>query len=640
LEGESMYIDNPYEQFIHTSRYARWDESQGRRESWSETVSRYVNFIVADVKLRHDYTVPEEEVQEIHDAILNREVLPSMRAIMTAGPALARENVAGYNCAFLAIDDPRAFDEALYILMNGTGVGFSAESRYVNQLPIVPNLVDTNKTIIVEDSKLGWAVALQRIVAGLYAGETQEWDLSLVRPAGSPLKTFGGRASGPEPLNELLEFVTDVFRKAQGRKLTTLEAHEIMCKIGEVVVVGGVRRSALISLSDVEDDAIRDAKHGEFWNEKPHLTLSNNSAVYDAKPDYDTFTSEFSALIVSGSGERGIFSRYGAKAKVRSIGRDDSAIVGTNPCGEILLRSNQFCNLTTVVVDENDDLTSLQRKVTIATKLGTLQSTLTDFNHLRESWRKNTEEERLLGVSLNGPLGHPVLSGQQGFAVTALWLDSMRSIARKVNDELADAIGINRSAAITTVKPEGTTSQLTSVSSGMHPWHDKHYRRNVRGDVKDPLTQFLIDIGIPHEQDVTNPQNVVFGFPVAAPEGALTRHDLTAVEHLELWAVYSEFWTDHNPSITVNVRNEEWPEVAIWVWENFDRVTGISFLPFDDHVYKQAPYEPVSREEYDRMVEQMPEIDWSLLRYYETSDETKGSQELSCVAGACEVNFV
>jgi ribonucleotide reductase, class II len=989
-----MFIENPYENFIHKSRYARWLEDEGRRENWDETVNRYVDFMVQDLRMRHDYTAPPELVAEVRHAILNRDVLPSMRSLMTAGPPLARENVAGYNCAFLAVDDPRAFDEALYILMNGTGVGFSVESQFVEQLPAVPESLSPGPKITVADSKLGWAVALQKVVEGLYDGVVHDWDLSLIRPAGSRLRTFGGRASGPEPLNELLNFVVKVFVEARGRKITPLEAHEIMCKIGQVVVVGGVRRSALISLSDLNDEDVRDAKHGEFWNEKPHLSLSNNSAVYDQKPSREEFDAEFDALIASGSGERGIFSRYGAKDRVRKFGRNAHKIVGTNPslvpgtkvwtsegvvpieqlegkefyvrnlngnislatcwqsgsmvdvfdinlegghsygatpqhkwpvwngsawerrtteelrpgdklpnlrmnsmfplgtegtreegfligwnlgdgwqtsrekglqigfivsdedresaidqklekilfalgsrasfegkseinvnnvelrklfvkygvkhksvglpdamwdanvsddfrrgvidglfssdgnidpagriglvqasealiddvssvlgffgiktsklkrtttgrkafgehsayaesdktfvsfhlrvggmenvqrfaecfhlshnrkqamvdglaarrrskgepkdwfvevvsvtergqsdvwdisvfddthafqidhvvtgnCGEILLRSNQFCNLSTVTIRPGDDQAELARKVRLATVIGTWQSTLTDFNHLRPIWRHNTEEERLLGVSLNGIFGNELTNGKRGNLESLL--NDLRTVARIVNDMEAHAIGISPSAAITTVKPEGTTSQLTGVASGGHPWHDEYYIRNVRGDIKDPLSQFLIEQGVPNAVDTFNPKAVVFSFPVAAPRGAVTRNELSAIQHLEIWKTYSQYWTDHNPSITVNVRADEWGEVREWVWNNFDSITGVSFLPFDDHVYVQAPYETVDQDKYEFMLNVMPDVDWDEFQKYESEDTTKGSQELACVAGGCSVDYI
>jgi ribonucleoside-triphosphate reductase (thioredoxin) len=631
------YIDNPYEQFIHTSRYARWRDDLGRRESWGETVDRYVDYMVNSLATNNDYTPPQSTVDEIRLAILNRQVLPSMRSLMTAGPALDRENVAGYNCAFIAIDHPRAFDEALYILMNGTGVGFSAESQYVNQLPVIPETITNVGTFKVGDSKLGWAQALQRIIEGLYRGELNDWDLSDIRPAGSRLRTFGGRASGPEPLNELFNFVVAIFATARGRKLSPLEAHEIFCKIGEVVVVGGVRRSALISLSDLGDVDIRDAKHGEFWSDKPHLSLSNNSAVYDERPSRAEFDAEFDALIASKSGERGIFSRYGARRKVTEIGRSQDEITGTNPCGEILLRSAQFCNLTTVIVDPTDDEASLRQKVRLATVLGTWQSTLTNFNHLRDIWRENTEEERLLGVSLNGIFGNERTSGKRG-DLPAL-LDYLRNEARYINALEADAIGIPHSAAITTVKPEGTTSQLCNVSSGAHPWHAPYYVRNVRGDTKDPLSRFLIDAGVPSSPDTYSAGSVVFSFPIAAPKGAVTRDDLTAIEHLEMWAVYSKHWTDHNPSITVNVRDNEWDDVREWVWEHFDAITGIAFLPFDDSVYTQAPYEPIDAMDYEFRVLTMPDINWEDFQSYELEDSTKGSQTMACMSGGCNVDY-
>ena len=635
-----MYIEDTYQEFIHLSRYARWREDDNRRESWQETVDRYVDYMVHHLNENNSYAISDNMKEAIRSGILNREILPSMRALMSAGPALERENVAGFNCSFLAINDPRAFDEALYILMNGTGVGFSVEREEVDQLPSVPPFFVKGNNIVVADSKMGWAQALQDLISSLYRGEVPSWDLSLVRPAGARLRTFGGRASGPEPLNELLNFTVDKFNGARGRKLSPIECHEIMCKIGEVVVVGGVRRSALISLSNLEDLEIREAKWGEFWNDRPHLSLANNSVAYTKKPDRFDFDAEFSALIQSGSGERGVFSRYGARRQADEIGRDGNKILGTNPCGEITLRDCQFCNLTTVVVDPSDSLEDLVSKVAMATYLGTFQSALTNFNYLRDRWKKNTEEERLLGVSLSGIFGHPVLSGQLGHDELAEWLFHMRSAARVANILMASEIGIEPSAAITCIKPEGTTSQLTGTSSGMHPWHNKFYKRNIRGDVKDPLSQFMVASGIPYEVDIVNPSNYVFTFPIAAPEGAITRDDMTAIEHLELWSVYSEHWADHNPSVTINVRSHEWEDVREWVWDNFDNVVGISFLPTDDNVYQQAPYEDCDEETYNQLKAAVPEIDWANLQLFESHDQTKGSQEMACMAGSCDIVIV
>lgn len=634
-----MYIDDVYQQFIHLSRYARWRDDLGRRESWSETVERYVDYMAEKVSRDTDFEVTDVLKEDLRESILNRDVLPSMRALMTAGPALERENIAGYNCSYLAVDHPRSFDEALYILMNGTGVGYSVEQQDVTQLPSIPMRNDEDIVMFtVPDSKRGWAEALKHVLDCLYEGRMPAWDLSQIREAGARLKTFGGRASGPEPLNDLLRFVMRVFYFAQGRKLTPLEAHEIMCKIGEVVVVGGVRRSALICLTDLDDLEMRDAKNGKFWETKPHLSLANISAVYDKKPSRYDFDKEFDALVASGSGERGIFSRYGAKAAAKEINRKAGPLKGTNPCGEIVLRNNQFCNLSTVVVRPEDTLEELKEKVVRAAYLGTFQATLTNFDYLRPIWKENTEEERLLGVSLSGLFGHPVLSGRKGMEMLEEWLFEMRMAAKFANIYLSGLLGINPAAAVTCIKPEGTTSQLVGVSSGSHPWFAEQYIRNVRGDVKDPLSQFLSAVGIPSETDIISDQNLVFSFPIAAPEGALTREDLTAVEHLELWAAYREHWTDHNPSVTINVRDNEWDEVREWVWENFDKITGVSFLPYDDHVYEQAPYVPVSDKEFEDLQAKMPEhIDWSELSFFEATDETNGSQELSCMSGACDI---
>lgn len=623
----------PYQSFISKSRYARWIPEYNRRETWEETVTRYVDFFTAKADL-----TPDEKAHLKYN-ILNLKAMPSMRAVMTAGEALERSNVAGYNCSFIAVDDLRAFDEALYILMCGTGLGFSVESKYVDKLPTVPaEFKKTDDVIVVEDSKEGWAQALREFIAALYRGEIPSYDLRRLRPQGARLKTFGGRSSGPEPLNSLLEFTAVTITRAAGRKLSPLEAHEIMTKIGDIVVVGGVRRSALISLSDLHDDEIRDAKSGQWWEDKPHLRLANNSAVYHEKPSRELFDAEWNALVESGSGERGIFNLAGAKAHVPGR-RNADLIAGTNPCAEILLRNKGFCNLSEVIVHPDDTLEDLKSKVALATKIGTWQSTLTNFPYLRDDWRKNAEEERLLGVSLTGQMGHPVLNGREGKVKLASWLKSLKAVAIKTNEREAKRLGINPSVAITTVKPSGTVSTLTNTSSGMHPWHDEFFIRTVRASNMDPLTQFMKDAGIPHEPDLMDLENTtVFSFPFKAPEGAMTRNDLTAIEQLEMWLVYKTHWTEHSPSITVNVKDEEWAEVGDWVYKHFDFITGISFLPYSEHVYRQAPFQTITEEEYNAAKEAMPaEIMWDLLPLYETEDNTTGSQQLACTAGVCDI---
>ncbi|AXH49166.1 ribonucleotide reductase [Streptomyces phage Blueeyedbeauty] len=633
-------ISDPYRNFIHLSRYSRWLEDEGRRETWVETVNRYMDFMLDHLKKNNGYEPPQEHVNLVHNFIMEHRALPSMRALMTAGPALERNNIAGYNCSYVVVDNPVAFDEILYILMNGTGVGFSAEERYVSQLPVIPQLHDSDNTIVVEDSKEGWAHAYHDLVAGLYNGVIQKWDVSKVRPAGARLKTFGGRASGPAPLVELFEFTVSTFLKAQGRKLTDLEAHDIVCEIASVVVVGGVRRSALISLGDLGSDGHRTAKSGAWWEKNGQRALANNSAVFDSKPSREVFDNEWQALIDSGSGERGIFNREASRKQAAKFGRRSHDVdYGTNPCSEIILRPNQFCNLSTVVVEADDTYIDLAAKVRAATILGTWQSTLTNFKYLRPLWKQNTEQERLLGVSMTGPFGNKLLNGTISFRKTEDILVSLRFEAVKTNQIVADDIGIPRSAAITCVKPEGTTSQLTLTSSGLHAWHNDEYIRTVRGDRKDPLSQFLIDSGFPYEPDVMNPENtVVFSFPIKAPEGAITRHELDAKRHLDLWMLYQRAWCEHKPSVTIYVKPEEWDEVGDWVYENFDEVSGISFLPHSEHTYQQAPYQDISTQEYNEWLDRMPkDVDWDMLSSYEVEDTTTGTQELACTAGACDV---
>lgn len=623
---------DPFRSFISKSRYARWIDEYGRRETWEETVNRYVDYFSLKVDLTPD------EKAHLRYNILNHKVMPSMRALMTAGEALERSNVAGYNCSFIAVNDPRAFDEALYILMCGTGLGFSVEKSHVRYLPDVPDdIVPVDDVIVVQDSKEGWAQAYRELIASLYRGELPKWDLRMLRPEGARLKTFGGRSSGPAPLNELFEFTVKTFAEARGRKLKPIEAHEIMCKIGSIVVVGGVRRSALISLSSLSDEDIRDAKSGSWWEDRPHLALANNSAVYNSKPSKSDFDKEWGALVASGSGERGIFNLAGARTHVPAR-RDASKIKGTNPCAEILLRDKEFCNLTEVIVEPDDTLEDLKSKVSLATKIGTWQSTLTNFPYLRDEWRENAEEERLLGVSMTGQMGHPTLNGRNGREEKIAWLKELKKVAISTNKKEARRLGINPSVAITTVKPSGTVSTLTNSSSGMHPWHDNYYIRTVRVDVNDPIARFMQDAGIPSEPDFYNPKAVVFSFPFKAPDGALTRNDMTAIDQLEQWLDYKMYWTEHSPSITVSVKEHEWEEVGEWVYDHFDMITGVSFLPYSDHTYVQAPFQTITEEDYLEAKSKMPDnIMWDLLPIYETEDTTTGSQTLSCTAGVCDV---
>lgn len=623
---------NEYQRFIALSRYARWLPEENRRETWDETVERYMNNVVSPVLLQNKQLASGPIFGELMSGIKNLEVLPSMRALMTAGPALDRDNVAGYNCAYIVADSPRAFDESMYILMCGTGVGFSVERQYVTKLPIVnEHFEPTDTTIMVADSKAGWARAFRELIAMLYAGHIPHWDMSKLRPAGARLKTMGGRASGPEPLENLFHFTVEMFVQAAGRKLTSIECHDLLCKVGEVVVVGGVRRSALISLSNLSDERMRHAKTGNF---PLHRHLANNSACYTERPDLGVFMSEWKSLYDSKSGERGIFNRPASKTQAGRNGRRNTDHdFGTNPCSEIILRPNQFCNLTEVVVRSTDDRETLARKVRLATILGTIQSLLTDFKYLRNIWKQNTEEERLLGVSLTGILDHKTLAYDDGL------LEELRSYAVQVNKALADELGINPATAITCVKPSGTVSQLVDSSSGVHPRFSEFYIRNVRGDAKDPLSRLLIDQGVPYEPDHTAPDNVViFSFPQKAPIGAKTTTDLTAIEHLDIWKRLQESWCEHKPSITVSVRENEWLDVQAWVWRNWDLVSGIAFLPFDGHVYKQAPYIPISEEEYEKAMAAFPKnIEWDRLQEYEQFDSTTGTQEFACTGGVCEI---
>lgn len=638
----SQTIENPYENFIALSRYAKWVEAEGRRETWGETVDRYFTFMTNHLKTNHNYIPNEKLVAELKEFVFERNVMPSMRSVMTSGAALERDNVAGYNCAFLPVDSPRSFDETMYVLMCGTGVGFSVEYKYINKLPPVPEKLEKSDTVVVvEDSKQGWAKSYRELLALLWTGHIPAIDVSKVRPAGARLKTMGGRSSGPQPLINLFDFTIAKFKNAAGRNLKPIECHDIMCKIGEVVVVGGVRRSAMISLSNINDIEMAQAKSGNWWEQSPQRALSNNSVAYSRKPEMEQFIAEWKSLYDSKSGERGIYNVAAAQAQAARYGRRDPDIhYGTNPCSEIILRPYQFCNLSEVVLRENDTKKDIERKVELATILGTWQSTLTDFKYLRKIWKDNTEEERLLGVSLTGQFGHKFMSGKEDLIMLESFLMTLREKSREANKEESGKIGIPESAAITCVKPSGTVSQLVGVSSGMHPWHSPYYIRTVRGSKGDPISTFLKEVGIPVEDDVMKPNDTyVFSFPVKAPEGAIVRNDLTAIDHLNIWLVYQRAWCEHKPSITVSVKEEEWMEVGAWVYKNFDEVSGISFLPHSDHTYRQAPYQEVSKEDYEALVAKMPKnIRWEDLSFYETEDGTSPSATLACSSdGNCEL---
>ena len=622
-----------YQQFIHKSRYARWIPEKNRRESWHETVNRYVDF------WKDRGQIDEKTALKLFNAIHNLEVMPSMRCMMTAGVALDKDNVAGYNCSYLHIDSPRSFDELMYVLMCGTGVGFSVERNYINKLPeVAESFHKTDSVIVVSDSKIGWASAFRELIAMLYAGKIPQWDVSRVRGAGERLKTFGGRASGPEPLIDLFNFCIEVFQKAKGRKLTSIECHDIVCKIADIVVVGGVRRSALISLSNLSDQRMAKAKSGQWWIDEGHRALANNSVAYTEKPDFQAFLSEMQTMYESRAGERGIFSRVAAqKIAGRNGRRDNTYEFGTNPCSEIILRSNQFCNLSEIVVRADDTLETLKAKSETAAIIGTLQATLTDFRYLRNCWKKNTEEEALLGVSMTGIMDHYLLSKGDSPDLVK-WLEEIRDVAVDTNEKWAKKLGIAQSAAITAVKPSGTVSQLVDSASGIHPRFSKHYIRRVRSDKKDPLAVFMEASGFPVEQDVMSPSSSVFSFPVKAPSTSVTVEQVGAMEQLQLWKAYQNHWCEHKPSITVYYTDDEFLQVAQWIWDNFDICSGISLLPFSDHVYQQAPYEDITAEQYDELLAAMPQgVSWDDLENHEQEDNTTGSQELACTGGACEI---
>ena len=636
----TISLPTPYQHFIYVSRYSRWLEKEGRRETWEETVERYFRFFEGHLKDNQSHKLDSSLRQELKDAVLNLEIMPSMRSLMTAGEALARDNTAGYNCAFIAINRVRAFDEVLYTLMCGTGVGFSVERQYIEKLPtIAEHFTNTDTTIVVQDSKTGWAKSYKELISLLISGQLPKWDTTKVRPAGARLKVFGGRASGPKPLEDLFHFTCNTFRGAAGRKLTSIECHDIVCKIAEIVVVGGVRRSALISLSNLTDERMRDAKTGAWWTDNPQRALANNSVAYKEKPEIGVFMDEWVSLYKSKSGERGIFNREAAKKTIMKLGdrRDPNHEWGVNPCCEILLRDREFCNLSTVIVRATDTQDTLSRKIRLAAILGTWQASLTNFPYLSAEWKKNCEEEALLGVSLTGIMDNPMLFMKDHTMLGAI-LQGMKQVAIDTNKEWAAKLGINPSAAITTIKPEGTVSQLTDTASGIHARHSEYYVRTVRADRKDPLCQMMIDMGFPNEPCVMKPDTtMIFSFPQSAV-GSVTRKDMTAIEHLQLWLTYQRHWTEHKPSVTISVAEHEWMEVGAFVYKHFDEISGISFLPITNHSYRQAPYQDCTKEEYEALLAKIPQnVDWDLLGKYEKEDCTTSAQELACSAGGCEI---
>jgi len=631
---------NDYQRFIALSRYARWIEEENRRETWEETVSRLITYFSYHVATNLEVKLDDDIWKKLKQNIVSLNIMPSMRSMMTAGPALSRENIAGYNCSYIPIDNPKAFDEVLYILMNGTGVGFSVERQYINSLPTVPDreFEYTEDVICVADSKEGWARAFRDLISYLYTCRVPKINISKVRAAGERLKTFGGRASGPQPLVDLFDFTITKFKEAQGRKLNSLECHDLVCKTGEVVVVGGVRRSALISLSNLSDYRMREAKTGQWWETNPERSLANNSAVYTDVPDTGTFMNEWLSLYQSKSGERGVFNRQSAQKKAAQNKRRESDIAfGTNPCSEIILRPNQFCNLTEVVCRSNDTKATLKNKIEMATILGTIQATFTNFGYLRKRWQNNTEEERLLGVSLTGVMDCPLLNGTTSNLPATL--EYLRSVAVETNKQWASKLNIPQSTAITCVKPSGTVSQLVNSASGVHARHNEHYIRTVRGDNKDPLTQLMISVGVPYETDHLQPDTTtVFSFPMKSPDKAICRNDLSAIQQLELWKIYAEHWCEHKPSVTISVKEKEWVNVGAWCWNNFSYLSGVSFLPHTDHTYKQAPYQDIDEADYTSLLAKMPKnIDWTKLSAIEKEDTTTGTQELACTAGVCEL---
>lgn len=634
-----MPSSTPYQDFIFYRTYSRWNDDLGRRETWQETVDRYMSFMRKNVGDKLTF----EEYQEIREAILKHEVMPSMRLMWGAGGPTARCNVSAYNCSYLAIKELRDFAETLYLLCSGTGVGFSVEKAAVDQLPVVqPQKGVPSKYFVIDDSKEGWAEALHDCLHALFNGEDAIFDFSQIRPAGARLKTMGGRAAGPQPLMDLLEFTKEVVLARQGKKLRPIDVHDIMTKIGEIVVAGGVRRSAMISLSDLEDAEVQHAKDGRFWEHSAHRALANNSAVYKQKPTREEFLSEWDALRKSGSGERGIFNRGSLTEQVPARRLFEwngvvPALAGTNPCGEIVLKDKQFCNLTEIVARAEDTEETLLKKARIATILGTYQSTLTDFKFLSSEWKRNCEDERLLGVSITGQWDSPAVRDEQV-------LTRMKHVAQDTNSEYAKRFGINPSTAITCVKPSGTVGQLVNASPGLHARYSEYYLKRVRISVTDPLFKMLRDLGVPSHPEVGQGESTantfVLDFPIASPQGAVTADKLSAIAQLEHWLMMKRSWTEHNPSCTIYIKDGEWEQVRDWIYEHWDLVGGLSFLPYEDHVYELAPYTPISKEEYEKLASLFPKIDFSVLTRYEKDDETTGAQELACVAGGCELDGI
>lgn len=626
-----------YQEFIAISRYARWKEDLKRRETWNETVSRYIDFWKNrfDFKQAGHKNAFNDSLKKAKEMILNLEIMPSMRCMMTAGEALEKDQIAGFNCTYTAIETPKRFDEIMYILMCGCGVGFSVEQQYVDRLPVInKRLYPSQSTVMVEDSKIGWATGYRELISLLYTGKIPKWDLSQIRPAGARLKTFGGRASGPGPLNDLFEFTVNMFQRASGRKLTSLECHDLVCKVADIVVSGGVRRSALISLSDLSDARMREAKTGQWWETNGQRALANNSAIYNEKPTVGTFLDEWKSLIESKSGERGIVNREALQKQAGRNGRrDPNHQFGTNPCSEIILRPNQTCNLTEAVLRPEDNLETIGDKVEWAAFLGTLQSTLTDFRYLSEEWKRNCDEERLLGVSLTGIVDCPwFLTAKKDE------LESLRERVVTANAWWSSVLGISQSTATTCVKPSGTVSQLVNAASGIHPRYSQYYIRTVRCDAGDPVAKLMIEQGFPWEVDVTKQSNVIFSFPMKSPEKAIFRNDFDAMEQMKLWLRVQKFWCEHKPSITVYVKEDEWIDVGAYVYKYFDEMSGVSFLPHSDHIYKQAPYQEITEEEYNEWVKKMPKkMDWSELARYETEDQTTSAKELACSGSSCEL---
>ncbi len=636
VSASKKYFRNPLAEFVYYRTYAKWIAEEGRRETWIETVERYMNFMKENLGSKLTHT----EYAEVREAILHQEVMPSMRLLQFAGLAARQTNVCAYNCSFIAPKNFQDFAEVMYVSMCGTGVGWSVESENIQALPQVKK--QTKKKLpnyVIPDSKEGWADAFAFGLKTWFEGNDVIFDYSLVRPAGSLLKTMGGKSSGPEPLRSLLEFSREKILRRQGRHLTNMDAHDLLCKVGECVVAGGVRRSAMISLSDLDDEAIRDSKKGQFYNTEGQRMLANNSAVYNEKPSTEEFLDEWTALIKSGSGERGIFNRGGLaktlpKRRLAQFKGGEYPAWGTNPCGEIILQSKQFCNLSEVVARAEDTEASFLRKVRIATILGTYQSTMTYFPYLSAEWKKNCEKERLLGVSITG-------QWDSKLARDPKMLQKLKQVSIEVNKKYAKRFKVNPSTCITCVKPSGTVSQTVDCASGMHPRHAPYYIRRVRISTTDALFKMLKDQGVPYYpevgQNMENATTFVLEFPVKAPEGAICRDDITALDHLEHWKIVKENFTEHNPSVTISVGDDEWIIVANWLYKNWDLVGGLSFLPRSNHVYQLAPYETINKAKYEEMLLKVKDLDFSKIVTYEKVDETEVKKELACVGGLCEV---